>query len=133
MGSSPPLEVQGPLGLQLARGPVDVECLHASAAQRVGQYVVVCVGGRHRGADVRARCGVLRHLSRRNSLNIIHDEVLVVGELGGVVAAPVRLHRVFRVHHGRLAGALGVGVAHRRPQVVVDVALAHGIGRRVAG
>ena len=51
--------------------------------------------------------------------------------LGALLLTPSRLHRVFRLHHGSLAGALGVGVARRRPQVVADVALAHGIGRGV--
>ena len=129
--------VQVSLGHQLARGPVDGEGSRVAfraavlIGQRVGQYVIaVFIGGRHRGANVCARFGVLRHLPRR-TLNIFRDKVKVGGERGGVVAAPGSLHHVVRLHHGALAGALGVGVAHRRPQIVVDVAPACGVGRRV--
>ena len=95
-------------GLDLPGARHDVERRRVGAFQRVGQRVIVVVGGGHRGANGRVRRRVLDHAAIGS----------VVGEHGRVVGDARRQRRLDRGRGGPVEDGVGPPIGRARPSGV---------------
>ena len=93
------LEVQGGLGLELARAGVDIErrCIRARAraSQRVGRRVALGIGGCVGAADVRVSSGVFSDILCGGSVGVERRPLVDISDVDGHIDGGVHRGRLF--------------------------------------